>query len=132
MKSEKQTVERLYTSGSADFVDSEGDVRPIADFDDGTMEFSDEEFPRAYLADTTAVVSLKRAVLGSRKHKRPDRRGGRSCNEGSDSELDPNWNVPIRPLTPEQQAINRRGIALTRVALRFSSDQIEFEQTNGC
>jgi hypothetical protein len=47
-------------------------------------------------------------------HKKP---GGRSKNEGSDSELDPNWNVPIPTKTEEQEAITQRGITKARRAI---------------
>ena len=49
--------------------------------------------------------------------RRASRRGGRSYNEGSDSEHDPVWNESAGPLTPEQRLLNVDGIAQARVAL---------------
>ena len=124
MVSEKQTVHRLYTSGSADFVDENGDVRPIADFDERTMETADENFPPLFV-EAAAVVSLKHHVNNRRK-PRHSRRGGRAYNEGSDSEHDPFWNVPVEPVSPEQAEINRRGIQMVRdelARLRAAHDE---------
>lgn len=45
------------------------------------------------------------------------RRGGRSFNEPSDSELDENWNPAYVPLSPEEIEANRRGAVLVRRAL---------------
>lgn len=123
MVTEKQTVHRLYTSGSADFLDTEGDVRPIADFDGRTMEFADEAFPPLF-AEATSVTALKRVVQNTRPKRRgPSRRGGRAYNEGSDSELDPFWNVPVEPLSDEQRAINAQGIQAVRDALAKAREQ---------
>lgn len=125
MVNTKETVHRLYTSGSADFVDENGDVRPIADFDDRTMEVADEEFPPLF-AEAAAVVSLKHHVVNRRK-PRFSRRGGRAYNEGSDSEHDPFWNIPIGWVSPEQAEINRRGIQAVRDELARIREERETE-----
>lgn len=120
MTTEKQTVHRLYTSGSADFLDSEGDVRPMADLDD-SMEFADETFP-PLVADQIVVRAVKRSVLT----RRCNTRGGRAYREPSDSDLDPYWNDSrALALSDEQKAINRAGIARVRDVLRESNRTTE-------
>lgn len=120
MTTEKQTVHRLYTSGSADFLDSEGDVRPMADLDD-SMEFADETFP-PLVAGQITVRAVKRSVLTRRRNTR----GGRAYREPSDSDLDPYWNDSrALALSDEQKAINRAGIARVRDVLRESNRTTE-------
>lgn len=63
----------------------------------------------------------KAAMLYRRSHT--SRRGGRSYPVPSDSDLDPNWNVRIKPLSPEQQEINRRGAARAREELAEARDR---------
>ena len=123
MTTEKQTVHRLYSSGSADFLDSEGDVRSMADLDD-SMEFADETFP-PLVAGQITVRAVKRSVLTRRRNTR----GGRAYREPSDSDLDPYWNdsraLTALTLSDEQKDINRAGIARVRDVLRESNRTTE-------
>lgn len=64
------------------------------------------------------------------KPSRHTSRGGRSINEGSDSDLDKDWNPTLEPLSDEQKdeqkAIARTGAARCRQALAVSTyDQIQ-------
>lgn len=60
---------------------------------------------------------------------RPNTRGGRSYNEGSDSEHDPHWNAEPQELSEAQVETNATGIANARAALRATTADTDTAQT---
>jgi len=57
--------------------------------------------------DATGTTELP-PVKHERKHRRVNTRGGRSYNEGSESEHDPFWNGPAAELTAEEAVSGRQ------------------------
>lgn len=68
--------------------------------------------------DDSIEEPKKPQALKEPKFRQPrvSTRGGKSHNEGSDSEHDPNWSGPRLRLTKEQMEINQRGRRLAREA----------------
>jgi len=92
---------------------------PETRVDQGVFNFAD--------ARRAAGEIVSRSVGGEAisKAAAPRRRytGGRSLNEGSDSEHDPYWNVQAGPLSSEQSAMNARNVAAQKQILTDEAEQ---------
>ncbi len=65
------------------------------------------------------VQRSQQTVEASKKQRsRHSRRGGRSFNEGSDSEHDPYWMVHPEPLSPDQVPANHAAAAMIKSMLQ--------------
>lgn len=73
-----------------------------------------------FAEDRTGTTELP-TVKPESTHKRVNRRGGRSINEGSDSEHDEYWNAPAPELTPEETANSKEQVKLLAEQMRLEN-----------
>lgn len=69
--------------------------------------------------DATGTTELPRIATTPRS--RPNRRGGRSYNEGSDSEHDEYWNAPAPELSSEETANSREQLRIVAEKMRLEN-----------